>query len=222
VPAGAQVVDLGAGPGGVAAELVHKGCQVAVVDRESPTVRNEGVQVYVHDLDDPLKVDLRSHDYLLLLDVLEHLRDPERFLDDLRSQFDHRPRHLVLSVPNVAFVAQRLMLLFGEFNYGKRGILDRDHVRLFTFRSLDQILRDAGWRIRRVRGVPAPFPKAFGEGPLAQLALAVNQLLIRLWPTIFSYQIFVEADSTPDIAFLLEDAERSRLTAQTKPPAKRA
>ena len=32
------------------------------------------------------------------------------------------------------------MLLFGQFNYGKKGILDATHTRLFTFRSLDELL----------------------------------------------------------------------------------
>ena len=56
------------------------------------------------------------------------------------------------------------MLLVGQFNYGKAGILDRTHTRLFTFRSLRYLLRDAGFRIKRVRGIPAPFPLARSRG----------------------------------------------------------
>jgi glycosyltransferase involved in cell wall biosynthesis len=208
VPEGASVLDIGGGPGGVVRELLDKGCRAAIVDRDPPAERDPRLAVFTQDLDEPLAVDLRGYDYLLLLDVLEHLKDPERFLDDLRSQFDHRPRRLVLSVPNVAFGVQRLMLLFGQFNYGKQGILDRTHVRLFTFRSARQILLDAGWRLKRVRGVPAPFPKALGDNSIGRAAVAVNQALIRLSKTLFSYQIFIEADSTPDIRFLLADARR--------------
>jgi hypothetical protein len=36
-----------------------------------------------------------------------------------------------------------------------------------------------------------------------------NELLIRLSRTLFSYQIFVVADCTPNVAFVLEDS-RSR------------
>jgi hypothetical protein len=35
-------------------------------------------------------------------------------------------------VPNVANIAIRLMLLFGQFNYTERGILDKTHLRFFT------------------------------------------------------------------------------------------
>ena len=57
--------------------------------------------------------------------------------------------------------------------------------------------------------MPAPFPKVLGDGALGRLAVRVNELLIRLSQTLFSYQIFVVADCTPNVAFVLEDS-RSR------------
>ena len=223
VPPGARVADLGAGPGGLAPLLADKGCDVTVVDRDPPASTDARVKVDVQDLDAPLAVDISKADHVLLLDVLEHLKDPERFLEDLRSKFDSAPRRLVFSVPNVAFLPQRLMLLFGQFNYGKAGILDRTHVRLFTFRSAQQILLDAGFRIKRVRGVPAPFPKALGDNVVSRAAVAVNRALIGLSKTLFSFQIFIEADSTPDVAYVLARARRSAFaTSKPKPPAMRA
>ena len=206
VPAGAKVIDIGAGPGYLAAELVKKGCAAAVVDKMVPPVP-AGVRVYRQDIDDPPDFDANDYDYLLLLDVIEHLRDPERFLERLRAQFGFEPKRLVLSTPNVAFVAQRLMLLLGQFNYGKAGILDRTHTRLFTFRSLRHLLRDNGFRILRIRGVPAPFPKVFGDGALGRVAIALNLALIRFSKSLFAYQIFVEAESTPDVDFVLRAAK---------------
>ena len=102
------------------------------------------------------------------------------------------------------------MLLFGQFNYGKAGILDRTHTRLFTFRSLRRLLVDAGFRITEIRGVPAPFPKVLGNGFLGRAALAINQALIRISKSLFSYQIFVIAEATPDVDFILQDAKRGK------------
>ena len=204
VPAGARVIDIGAGPGGFARELTKKGCRVAVVDQFAPdTESSADVQVFQQDLDRPLTFGVQGHDYVLLLDVIEHLKDPERFLTELRSQFDYSPKTLVLTTPNIAFIVQRVMLLLGQFNYGKAGILDRTHTRLFTFRSLRRLLLDAGFRIEEMRGVPAPFPKVFGNGVLGKAALAVNRVLIRISRTLFSYQIFVVAKGTPPVAFIL-------------------
>jgi|KBSMisStandDraft_5_1062788.scaffolds.fasta_scaffold74072_3 glycosyltransferase involved in cell wall biosynthesis len=206
---GASVIDIGAGPGGIASELVKKGCRVAVVDQF--TVKGSGpsgIVVFTQDLDDELVFDVRGYEYLLLLDVIEHLKNPEKFLARLSTQFDYSPRTLILTTPNIAFGIQRLMLLFGQFNYGKVGILDRTHTRLFTFRTLRHLLTDAGFRLKEIRGVPAPFPKVLGEGILGRAATALNQLLIRISRSMFSYQIFVIAEATPGVDFILEDARR--------------
>ena len=219
VPARSRVMDLGAGPGHLARELLEKGCTVTFVDRLPPTEVARGAEVVLRDLDaDPLELDLSRVDVLLLLDIVEHLQEPERFLAALRRNLDHRPRTLILTTPNVAFIVQRLMLLAGQFNYGKAGILDRTHTRLFTFRSLRRLLVDSGLRIREIRGVPAPFPKAVGENALGMVLLRLNQALIRLSPSLFSYQIFVEAETTPDVAYVLADSRQSAAPATLERP----
>jgi glycosyltransferase involved in cell wall biosynthesis len=209
VPRGAKVVDIGAGPGGMAAELVKKGCEVTVIDQYAPRALVPHIRVVQQDLDAPLKFDVEGHDHLLLLDVIEHLRDPERFIDNLRAQFDAEPKTLILTTPNVAFVVQRLMLLLGQWNYGPAGILDRTHSRLFTFRAIEHLLRDAGFKINRVKGIPAPFPKVLGNGVIGRAAVQANLALIALSKTLFSYQIYVEAEGTPDVEFLLRSAKES-------------
>jgi glycosyltransferase involved in cell wall biosynthesis len=213
VPSGARVLDIGAGPGGVARELDKKGCEVTVVD-QYPAVAPDHVELISQNLDDPPRFDPKRYDYLLMLDIIEHLRDPEQFLDQVRAKLDYQPRTLILTTPNVAFLAQRFMLLFGQFNYGKAGILDRDHTRMFNLRSLKHLLRDAGFKVKRVRGVPAPFPKVLGDGVLGRAAIAVNLALIRVSRTMFSYQFFIEAETTPDVDFVVRDTiEKSELRA---------
>jgi 2-polyprenyl-3-methyl-5-hydroxy-6-metoxy-1,4-benzoquinol methylase len=178
------------------------------------------MKAVTQNLDGSLQFEVKPYSTLMLLDILEHLKDPEGFLDQLRSRFDHTPRTVIITTPNVAFGVQRLMLLLGQFNYGKAGILDRTHTRLFTFRSLRRLLRDAGFKIVEVRGIPAPFPKVLGQGALSRAALAANLLLIRVNRTLFSYQIFVRAETTPDVQFLLRNAtEHTAAYAQRLPAA---
>jgi len=70
------------------------------------------------------------------------------------------------------------------------------------------LLADTGFRIKEIRGVPAPFPKVLGDGLLGRAAMALNQLLIRVSKSIFSYQIFVIAETTPDLDFIVQDGKR--------------
>ena len=60
-----------------------------------------------------------------------------------------RDGHLVVSVPNVANITVRLMLLFGKFDYTERGILDRTHVRFFTRKTARRFLEEGGWEIEK-------------------------------------------------------------------------
>jgi glycosyltransferase involved in cell wall biosynthesis/2-polyprenyl-3-methyl-5-hydroxy-6-metoxy-1,4-benzoquinol methylase len=232
VPEGAHVLDIGSRPEGLAEELVTKGCDVAVV--RPPEAKQPGgkVRTFVQDLNQDPTFPVGPFKYLLLLDVIEHLKSPERFFEKLRTQFEHEGKTLILTTPNVAFAPQRLMLLLGQFNYGKSGVLDMTHSRLFTFRSIRQLLLDSGFRIKEIRGVPAPFPKVFGNGLLGKAALAANQAAIRVSKTLFSYQVFIVAESTPDVEFVLGDAKhptgdraaklRTDAAARTDEGAKRA
>jgi glycosyltransferase involved in cell wall biosynthesis/2-polyprenyl-3-methyl-5-hydroxy-6-metoxy-1,4-benzoquinol methylase len=209
VPDGARVLDLGAGPGGLAYELARKGCPTAVIDIEPPTQLTPGVVTHVADLNEQLVVPIRDYDFYLMLDVIEHLKDPEAFLDGLRARLDDAPRTLIITTPNIAFIVPRLMLLFGQFNYGQTGILDRTHTRLFTFRTLRRLLRDSGFQIQVMKGIPAPIPKAIGDSRLSRALLGLNQALIHLSPGLFSYQIFVSATVTPDVTTVLASTRAS-------------
>ncbi|HEX4338006.1 MAG TPA: bifunctional glycosyltransferase/class I SAM-dependent methyltransferase [Polyangiaceae bacterium] len=227
IPHGSCVLDIGSGPGEMAREIVKRGSTVTIVDRDVRAA-GTGVNVIEQDLDDPIHFSVDGHSHILLLDIIEHLKSPERFLEELRRQFTYDPRTLIVTSPNVAFVVQRLMLLFGQFNYGKRGILDRTHTRLFTFRSLQRLLRDTGFRIKSVKGIPAPFPKVFGDGVVGRGAVRLNLALIGMSRSLFSYQILIEAETTPDVAFVLgntlhastdEAVESKRLTRSPPPSA---
>ena len=66
------------------------------------------------------------------------------------------------------------MLLIGQFNYGKRGILDLTHTRLFTFESFRRLFEQGGFRVRGDRGIPGPFPLAFGNETPGRVVMAVN------------------------------------------------
>jgi glycosyltransferase involved in cell wall biosynthesis len=199
------VVDLGCGPGHLCEPLKAKQCRVVGVDAATPPADRRFDDFIRHDLDeDRLPLDLNGVDYVLLLDVIEHLRSPERFVAQLHeaTALTRRAR-IIVSTGNVGFVIPRLMHLLGQFNYGKRGILDLTHTRLFTFASLRRLFEESGFDVREVRGIPAPFALAVGNRKAAELALRVNRWLIRVWPSMFSYQILMVVTPRPTLQTLL-------------------
>ena len=108
------------------------------------------------------------------------------------------------------------MLLLGQFNYGKRGILDLTHTRLFTFRSFERTIEQAGFDIAERIGVPGPIPLALGDNALSRVLLRINKALIYVSRGLFSYQIFLRIKPRPSLEFLLTNAHNySRARAET-------
>jgi glycosyltransferase involved in cell wall biosynthesis len=219
---GSRVLDLGCAGGQLDGELRKQGCMVTGVDVASPPPGVGPDQYIQHDLDAPnLPVDAGDYDYILALDVIEHLQSPEAFVDRLHAARESNPDCCVIvSTGNVASIWTRIGLLFGQFNYGKRGILDITHTRLFTFGTLRRLVEQGGFQITETLGVPAPFPLALHDGPIARLLLAINAALIRVSRSLFSYQVFVVAKPLPSLSYLLHQAEvtsESRLAAIAVP-----
>lgn len=206
----AKVLDLGCAGGYVGAALrERRHCVVSGVDA-FPVQEGQLDRFYQRNLNDGLAgIPVEQHDYVLLLDVLEHLVAPEHFLDRLRESLALNPNaQLIISTANVAFFVTRVMLLCGQFNYGKRGILDLTHTRLFTFASLRRTLAQAGFEVLETKAVAAPYPLALGHNAISRLLLRVNGWLNKLLPGLFAYQIIVRVKSRPTVKTLLQDAHR--------------
>ena len=125
---------------------------------------------------------------------------------------------VVVTTGNVGFIFVRLSILFGMFNYGKRGILDLTHKRLFTFATLRSLFEQFGFEVLETRGVPAPFPLALGDNVLGCFLVLVNNALIRVSKTLFGYQVFMVARPRPSLDHLLTAAYEASECRQKKSP----
>jgi len=210
VPPRTRVLDLGSGPCLMEKELKKKGCSVVSVEKHFDDTPQDSSEHITADID---KFDLSKlpGDFktILALDVIDQLRAPELFFERIRDRFSENHTDIVITVANVGFIMTRLSLFLGLFNYGRRGILDLEHTRLFTFRSLRRTLEMSGFVILKEKGIPAPYPLAFGWTGFAGLCLSINSLAIRASRSLFSYQIAVVARAKPTLEVLLERARKA-------------
>lgn len=186
------VLDVGCWNGALGHRLMES-CSVTIDGIERDPTRAEEARkkgyrrVDVIDLNAPLpKFGGRDYDFILFGDVVEHLLYPEIVLYEISKILKPSGRVLV-SIPNIAFFANRLSHLFGNWDYQDYGILDRTHLHFFTKRTMLKLLQEAGLRVTRMDGYVGlyQYPWLIRE-PLRFLA--------RCWPNMFAIQIVLEAE----------------------------
>ena len=93
-----------------------------------------------------LQLDIDKFDYVLLLDVLEHLGYPNEVLTNMvthaRSDLAY-----ILAIPNFLVWNVRLKLLFGFFSYSETGVLDRSHLRFFSRTEFEKLISESGLQV---------------------------------------------------------------------------
>ncbi len=197
---GHQILDIGCGEGELAQELAEQN-EVVGVDILS-TPRNRGalkdyVQIDLENgsLADNEKLYGSKFDRILLPDVLEHLRNPEKVLSDCQELLAPDGRILV-SLPNVANITVRFSLLFGRWSYSDRGILDKTHVRFYTRKSGKRLIEGCGYRVVQTRTTIMPITMLLGldeRGAPAKLLSRSLNVVTRLLPGLMGYQLIYEA-----------------------------
>lgn len=193
VPPGCRVLDLGC-EANVVRGFLERGCRVTGVNDHSIGIA--GMEAfYVHDLEQPLPIPpSEKYDRIVLADVLEHIRSAPRLLAEVRERLAPGGR-AILSTGNVAVWMMRLALATGRFNYGRRGILDETHVRLYTLNTFLELIRNAGLRPVRIQATPIPLELLFPRHASSWWVRGPTQLyafLANAWKRMFAFQFVVE------------------------------
>ena len=89
-------------------------------------------------------------DYVILGDVIEHLKDPDIFMKRIKHLL-HKNTLIVVSIPNVQYYEVIFQLLIGNFPRRERGIFDKTHLRWFTYREFKKMIADDYVIIKYVR-----------------------------------------------------------------------
>jgi SAM-dependent methyltransferase len=192
VPSSAgRILDVGCGTGTLGERLrrERERCVTGITysDREAEMATGRLSRVICAELNDYDFAGLGKFDCVILSHILEHLYHPEEVLRRLRSVLD--PESVVIvALPNVLWWRQRLEFLAGRWRYRDWGLLDRTHYRFFDLRSSQQLLEQAGYEVlRSVRGGVFLNIERIRKviGPIAP---AVDAVLTKLAPGLFSFQ----------------------------------
>ena len=212
---GRYVLQLGIGHGNVAAELEKKLCHVTAIDFAASELSEKRTALPFASKP-TVPADISRYHQILLMDLIEHVHDPENFMDELRRKAMGRRPEVIITAANVAFFVTRIMLALGQFNYSRKGILGIGHRRLFTFKTLRSLLEQAGYEVMEERGIPAPFPLALGQNRWSRVLVRINQVLLLISKRLFAYQICIRARPLPDARHLLKKtiSRSSALRAQ--------
>lgn len=187
-----KVLDIGCAAGYFAKELQKKNCKTWGVEmnREAAKVAEKYCeQVVVLDLEKEKKLPFKKgmFDYILFLDVLEHVRNSQGNLHYF-SQFLKPDGKIVLSIPNIAHISMRLKLLLGNFDYEKKGIMDETHVHFYTRKTLQELIQKSGLYCTEII-----YSSDFGQLPYAgrllrKIPKVYQYLITRIIPTLLGVQ----------------------------------
>jgi 2-polyprenyl-3-methyl-5-hydroxy-6-metoxy-1,4-benzoquinol methylase len=218
------VLDVGCGRAALGAAISHLGWNVWGVEQNQ-----EACEAARARLDRLIEADLHNYDSvraalagkqvdaLVFSDVLEHVYDPRAALESYLS-FLRPGGTLLISVPNAVVWTNRLRWFFGRVRYTDTGVMDRTHIRFFTFRTARELVAASGCQVRQVTSTPylarALLPlvkRAVGSGsdngtnnPRAVIDSSAYRWYMRriypiertvasLWPTLLAFRIIIRA-----------------------------
>jgi SAM-dependent methyltransferase len=142
-----RVVDVGCGLGSATLALAQAGAEVLALDVDPYAINqtkarirdaNAGARCRVEWTDcDPIPVTDAWATVVICTEVLEHVDDPVRFLDEL-SRIGAPGARFLISVPDP--FAERLMKVVAPASYFERP----GHQRIYQHSTLDRLVREAG------------------------------------------------------------------------------
>lgn len=168
IPDGAGLaLDLGCGAGRFGKALLESGKVRALVGVEifepaAEAARQYYQKVHVGDIE-AMELDYeRCFDLVLCGDVLEHLKEPLKVLQQAHRWLKDSG-HIVCCVPNVRYWrVWRDLVWRGRWDYASEGIMDQTHLRFFTTLSFRTMLVKAGF-------TPVREDMRIADGPKQQL-----------------------------------------------------
>lgn len=142
------------------------------------SVKDRGIynKIFEMDLNNPFLPLNMQYDIIVFSDVLEHLIDPEKTLQEILKNLGPRG-WVIMSLPNIAFIKYRLLHFLGNWDYKNSGIMDRTHLHFYTLDTMKALFKACNLEIVEQQSLMAIPKKYF-----------IILLLSKVAPRVFALQ----------------------------------
>jgi len=186
-----NVLDIGCGEGifgKILRERVKSGVSIVGVDISKKAIElSKPFYDEVHTLNvDEVRLSNifnTKFNFVICFEVMEHIIYPERFLEEIYTLLKNDGK-LITSIPNFAFLKNRITVLRGNFPYEQHIFHSAEHIHYFTFYSFKKLLNEKGFNVISTEGSNfALLP------PLTLLPLDIQKRIFYKFPNLFGKQI---------------------------------
>ncbi len=139
---GLNILECGIAKGGVADLLKNEGANCFGVDINPRNI--EGVNIKQADLNRGFPEFGIKFDVIFVGEVIEHLFDDVKFVKDCKNLL--KPNGLlIITVPNLLFSANRLLMLFGQMP--KYFVYAPFHYHIYNKKTIENLIKQEGFEI---------------------------------------------------------------------------
>lgn len=122
-------------------------------------------------------------DCVFFFDILEHLVNPYVMLEDIKSKLTI-DGIVIASIPNMRYYRVFSDYVFkGNWDYKEHGVIDKTHLRFFTYKSIRKLFKNAGFELLTIEGIHSISSRTYR---------VLNLLLLNsLWDVQFKHFVVV-------------------------------
>ena len=180
-----SVLDIGSGDGFLLKKLLGKNKNIKALGIDiSPVAlekaKENGIDTMLLDITEPLPFENNSFESVLLLDVLEHMFQPESVLQEAVRVAE---KYVYISVPNFVSLPARIQVLFGRVP--ENNTLRKGHIFWTTRKVLHLLVKKCGLQIEK------EVFTTFWEGK--PMLGSVMRVLVKIKPELFTLAFAIKA-----------------------------
>jgi ubiquinone/menaquinone biosynthesis C-methylase UbiE len=157
-PGGENVIEIGCGDGDLLFRLNTKYKEVWGIDIAEPRINriqkklreHDMINVRVEDTNQRLDFEDGHFSTVISVAVLEHIFDPYHLISECNRLLHHKGT-LIVQVPNIAYLPNRMRLFFGLLPVTSTEIgWDGGHLHYFTRSTLKKLFEDGGFEAVKI------------------------------------------------------------------------